>query len=83
MFIFVSCSDPKVVEKQQKETQNTERLSSVLTTACKSVQVNGGAVAVSTFLFMYLFYFRKENQVFTFMRGSLFSYASFRQENSK
>ncbi|XP_044280719.1 la-related protein 4B isoform X1 [Varanus komodoensis] len=37
--------DPKVMEKQQRETQNIERLSSVLTTACKSVQVNGAAVA--------------------------------------
>ncbi|KAH0627577.1 hypothetical protein JD844_003475 [Phrynosoma platyrhinos] len=37
--------DPKIVDKQQRETQNIERLSSVLTTACKSVQVNGAAVA--------------------------------------
>ncbi|XP_028933677.1 la-related protein 4B isoform X2 [Ornithorhynchus anatinus] len=37
--------EPKVVEKQQRETQSVERLSSPLTTttACKSVQVNGAA----------------------------------------
>ncbi|XP_066484936.1 la-related protein 4B isoform X2 [Tiliqua scincoides] len=34
----------KAMDKQQRETQNTERLSSTLTTACKSVQVNGAAV---------------------------------------
>ncbi|XP_053855957.1 la-related protein 4B isoform X3 [Vidua macroura] len=37
--------DPKVVDKQQRETQSTERLSSsTLSTACKSVQVNGAAI---------------------------------------
>ncbi|KAL2307221.1 hypothetical protein Nmel_000171 [Mimus melanotis] len=37
--------DSKVVEKQQRETQSTERLSSsTLSTACKSVQVNGAAI---------------------------------------
>ncbi|XP_037979704.1 la-related protein 4B isoform X2 [Motacilla alba alba] len=36
--------DSKVVDKQQRETQSTERLSSsTLSTACKSVQVNGAA----------------------------------------
>ncbi|KAM6449250.1 la-related protein 4B isoform 3-T3 [Liasis olivaceus] len=40
-----SPDDPKVMDKQQRETQNIERLSSVLTTACKSVQVNGAVVA--------------------------------------
>ncbi|XP_038611419.1 la-related protein 4B isoform X1 [Tachyglossus aculeatus] len=40
-----SPEEPKVVEKQQRETQSAERLSSPLTTttACKSVQVNGAA----------------------------------------
>ncbi|XP_070800680.1 la-related protein 4B-like [Pituophis catenifer annectens] len=32
--------DPKIMDKQQRETQNIGRLSSVLSTACKSVQVN-------------------------------------------
>nr|XP_030120158.3 la-related protein 4B isoform X2 [Taeniopygia guttata] len=37
--------DSKVVDKQQRETQSTERLSSsTLSTACKSVQVNGAAI---------------------------------------
>ncbi|XP_041342578.1 la-related protein 4B isoform X2 [Pyrgilauda ruficollis] len=37
--------DSKVVDKQQRETQSTERLSSsTLSTACKSVQVNGSAI---------------------------------------
>ncbi|XP_054847244.1 la-related protein 4B isoform X3 [Eublepharis macularius] len=37
--------DSKVMDKQQqRDTQNTERLSSTLTTACKSVQVNGAAI---------------------------------------
>ncbi|XP_048367093.1 la-related protein 4B isoform X1 [Sphaerodactylus townsendi] len=36
--------DSKATDKPQRETQNTERLSSTLTTACKSVQVNGAAV---------------------------------------
>ncbi|XP_012947127.4 la-related protein 4B isoform X2 [Anas platyrhynchos] len=36
--------DSKVVDKQQRETQSAERLSSsTLSTACKSVQVNGAA----------------------------------------
>ncbi|XP_074430279.1 la-related protein 4B isoform X6 [Larus michahellis] len=40
-----SSEDSKVVDKQQKETQSTERLSSsTLSTACKSVQVNGAAI---------------------------------------
>ncbi|XP_017930954.1 la-related protein 4B isoform X3 [Manacus vitellinus] len=40
-----SSEDPKVVDKQQRETQSTERLSSSsLSTACKSVQVNGAAI---------------------------------------
>ncbi|XP_062477505.1 la-related protein 4B isoform X4 [Pezoporus occidentalis] len=40
-----SSEDCKVVDKPQKETQSTERLSSsTLSTACKSVQVNGAAV---------------------------------------
>ncbi|KAM4685570.1 la-related protein 4B isoform 6-T6 [Amazona ochrocephala] len=40
-----SSEDSKVVDKPQKETQSTERLSSsTLSTACKSVQVNGAAV---------------------------------------
>ncbi|XP_014800535.1 PREDICTED: la-related protein 4B isoform X3 [Calidris pugnax] len=40
-----SSEDSKVVEKQQRETQSTERLSSsTLSTACKSVQVNGAAI---------------------------------------
>ncbi|NXT02502.1 LAR4B protein, partial [Jacana jacana] len=40
-----SSEDSKVVDKQQRETQSTERLSSsTLTTACKSVQVNGAAI---------------------------------------
>ncbi|XP_027741928.1 la-related protein 4B isoform X2 [Empidonax traillii] len=40
-----SSEDPKVVDKQQRETQSTERLSSsTLSTACKSVQVNGAAI---------------------------------------
>ncbi|XP_040403689.1 la-related protein 4B isoform X2 [Cygnus olor] len=39
-----SSEDSKVVDKQQRETQSTERLSSsTLSTACKSVQVNGAA----------------------------------------
>uniref|UniRef100_A0A8C6J653 Uncharacterized protein n=1 Tax=Melopsittacus undulatus TaxID=13146 RepID=A0A8C6J653_MELUD len=39
-----SSEDCKVVDKPQKETQSTERLSSsTLSTACKSVQVNGAA----------------------------------------
>ncbi|XP_035173035.1 la-related protein 4B isoform X1 [Oxyura jamaicensis] len=39
-----SAEDSKVVDKQQRETQSTERLSSsTLSTACKSVQVNGAA----------------------------------------
>ncbi|XP_026578730.1 la-related protein 4B-like [Pseudonaja textilis] len=37
--------DPKVMDKQQRETQNIKILSSVLSTACKSVQVNGAFVA--------------------------------------
>ncbi|XP_015677771.1 la-related protein 4B [Protobothrops mucrosquamatus] len=37
--------DPTVMDKQQRETQNIERLSSVLSTACKSLQVNGAFVA--------------------------------------
>uniref|UniRef100_A0A670Z218 HTH La-type RNA-binding domain-containing protein n=1 Tax=Pseudonaja textilis TaxID=8673 RepID=A0A670Z218_PSETE len=36
--------DPKVMDKQQRETQNIKILSSVLSTACKSVQVNGAFV---------------------------------------
>nr|XP_056713255.1 la-related protein 4B isoform X2 [Euleptes europaea] len=36
--------DSKPMDKPQRETQNTERLSSTLTTACKSVQVNGAAI---------------------------------------
>uniref|UniRef100_A0A8C9N188 La ribonucleoprotein 4B n=1 Tax=Serinus canaria TaxID=9135 RepID=A0A8C9N188_SERCA len=37
--------DSKVVDKQQRETQSTERLSSsTQSTACKSVQVNGTAI---------------------------------------
>ncbi|NXT57588.1 LAR4B protein, partial [Pluvianellus socialis] len=37
--------DSKAADKQQRETQNTERLSSsTLGTACKSVQVNGAAI---------------------------------------
>ncbi|XP_030353636.1 la-related protein 4B isoform X3 [Strigops habroptila] len=40
-----SSEDSKVVDKPQKETQSTERLSSsTLSTACKSVQVNGAAI---------------------------------------
>ncbi|XP_010710709.1 la-related protein 4B isoform X2 [Meleagris gallopavo] len=40
-----SSEDSKVVDKQQRETQSTERLSSsTLSTACKSVQVNGAAI---------------------------------------
>ncbi|XP_071415957.1 la-related protein 4B isoform X2 [Pithys albifrons albifrons] len=40
-----SSEDPKVVDKQQRDTQSTERLSSsTLSTACKSVQVNGAAI---------------------------------------
>ncbi|XP_061205547.1 la-related protein 4B isoform X2 [Neopsephotus bourkii] len=40
-----SSEDCKVVDKPQKETQSTERLSSsTLSTACKSVQVNGAAI---------------------------------------
>ncbi|XP_068260617.1 la-related protein 4B isoform X2 [Nyctibius grandis] len=40
-----SSEDSKVVDKQQRETQSTERLSSsTLSTACKSVQVNGTAI---------------------------------------
>ncbi|XP_077160816.1 la-related protein 4B isoform X2 [Paroedura picta] len=39
-----SPDDSKTVDKPQRETQNTERLSSTLTTACKSVQVNGAAI---------------------------------------
>ncbi|XP_053915090.1 la-related protein 4B isoform X2 [Cuculus canorus] len=40
-----SSEDSKVVEKQQRETQSTEKLSSsTLSTACKSVQVNGAAI---------------------------------------
>ncbi|KAM9200141.1 la-related protein 4B isoform 1-T1 [Mergus octosetaceus] len=39
-----SSEDSKVVDKQQRETQSAERLSSsTLSTACKSVQVNGAA----------------------------------------
>ncbi|XP_066847566.1 la-related protein 4B isoform X3 [Anser cygnoides] len=39
-----SSEDSKVVDKQQRETQSTERVSSsTLSTACKSVQVNGAA----------------------------------------
>lgn len=39
-----SSDDSKVVDKQQRETHSMERLSSTLTTACKSVQVNGAAI---------------------------------------
>eukprot|EP00076_Gallus_gallus_P017804 XP_015137622.1 la-related protein 4B isoform X5 [Gallus gallus] len=40
-----SSEDSKVVDKQQRETQSAERLSSsTLSTACKSVQVNGAAI---------------------------------------
>ncbi|XP_010133806.1 PREDICTED: la-related protein 4B [Buceros rhinoceros silvestris] len=40
-----SSEDSKVVDKQQRDTQSTERLSSsTLSTACKSVQVNGAAI---------------------------------------
>ncbi|XP_074724359.1 la-related protein 4B isoform X2 [Strix uralensis] len=40
-----SSEDSKVVDKPQRETQSTERLSSsTLSTACKSVQVNGAAI---------------------------------------
>ncbi|XP_021242395.1 la-related protein 4B isoform X2 [Numida meleagris] len=40
-----SSEDSKVVDKQQRESQSTERLSSsTLSTACKSVQVNGAAI---------------------------------------
>ncbi|XP_053877010.1 la-related protein 4B isoform X1 [Malaclemys terrapin pileata] len=39
-----SPDDSKVVDKQQRETQSMERLSSTLSTACKSVQVNGAAI---------------------------------------
>ncbi|XP_008502131.2 la-related protein 4B isoform X1 [Calypte anna] len=40
-----SSEDSKVVDKQPRETQSTERLSSsTLSTACKSVQVNGAAI---------------------------------------
>ncbi|PKK32075.1 La ribonucleoprotein domain family, member 4B, transcript variant X1 [Columba livia] len=40
-----SSEDSKVVEKPQRETQSTETLSSsTLSTACKSVQVNGAAI---------------------------------------
>ncbi|XP_015278695.1 PREDICTED: la-related protein 4B [Gekko japonicus] len=39
-----SPDDSKAMDKPQRETQNTERLSSTLTTACKSVQVNGAAI---------------------------------------
>ncbi|XP_065587585.1 la-related protein 4B isoform X2 [Cyrtonyx montezumae] len=43
-----SSEDSKVVDKQQREAQSTERLSSssssTLSTACKSVQVNGAAI---------------------------------------
>lgn len=43
-FLLDAYRDSKVVEKQQRETQSTERLSSsTLSTACKSVQVNGAA----------------------------------------
>uniref|UniRef100_A0A7M4EGX6 La ribonucleoprotein 4B n=1 Tax=Crocodylus porosus TaxID=8502 RepID=A0A7M4EGX6_CROPO len=39
-----SPDDSKVVDKQQRDTQNVERLSTTLSTACKSVQVNGAAI---------------------------------------
>ncbi|XP_060104070.1 la-related protein 4B [Heteronotia binoei] len=39
-----SPDDSKAMDKPQRETQNTERISSTLTTACKSVQVNGAAI---------------------------------------
>ncbi|KAM6339096.1 la-related protein 4B isoform 2-T2 [Podargus strigoides] len=40
-----SSEDSKVVDKQPRETQSTERLSSsTLSTACKSVQVDGAAI---------------------------------------
>uniref|UniRef100_A0A8C2SSA6 La ribonucleoprotein 4B n=1 Tax=Coturnix japonica TaxID=93934 RepID=A0A8C2SSA6_COTJA len=40
-----SSEESKVVDKQQRETQSAERLSSsTLSTACKSVQVNGAAI---------------------------------------
>ncbi|XP_033376288.1 la-related protein 4B isoform X1 [Parus major] len=44
-FLLDAYRDSKVVDKQQRETQSTERLSSsTLSTACKSVQVNGAAI---------------------------------------
>lgn len=52
MIFDIAPSDSKVMDKPQRETQNTERLSAaVLATACKSVQVNGAAVVVSAFCY--------------------------------